>query len=47
MSPVDLLGWAQLAASLGLGAGGLGVLKWGFNVERRLMRLEVKAKVTV
>lgn len=46
MSPGEILIWAQLVASLGVGAGGMGVLKWGFNVERRLLRLEIKNKVT-
>ena len=46
MSPAEILVWAQLVGSLGVGAGGMGLFRWGFNVERRLLRLEYKNKVT-
>ncbi len=32
----------KMAGDLGLFAGGLGLLKWGWAVERRLMRAEIK-----
>lgn len=31
----------QLVTSSGILAGGLGVLKWGISMERRVMRCEV------
>lgn len=47
MTPAEILLYAQLGASLGLGAGGIGFCKWCFGIERRVYRLELKAKVTV
>jgi hypothetical protein len=35
----------QLAMSSGILAGGLGLLKWGLAVERRLIKIEVKTGV--
>lgn len=35
----------QLANGLGLGSLGLGLLKWGWTVERRLLKMEVKTGV--
>lgn len=32
----------QLVTSSGVLAGGLGLLKWGLTVERRLLKMEVK-----
>jgi hypothetical protein len=32
----------QLVTSSGILAGGLGILKWGLTVERRLVKIEVK-----
>ncbi len=32
----------QFATSSGVLAGGLGILKWGFTLERRMTRLELK-----
>lgn len=45
-SIADLIALAQVVGSLGIGAGGIGVLKWGFQVETRLLRLELANKVT-
>jgi hypothetical protein len=39
MSAMELI---QLAVGSGVLAGGIGVLKWGLTVERRLVRVEVK-----
>lgn len=39
MSALEVL---QLASSLGVLTGGVGILKWALTVERRLMRLELK-----
>ncbi|WP_259772352.1 hypothetical protein [Pseudoduganella armeniaca] len=39
MSALELI---QLVTSSGILAGGLGLLKWGLGVERRLVRIEVK-----
>lgn len=39
MSAVELI---QLVTSTGVLAGGLGLLKWGLAVERRLVLIEVK-----
>lgn len=36
----------QLVTSSGVLAGGLGLLKWGLAVERRLYRIEVKTGVS-
>lgn len=36
----------QLITSSGILAGGLGLLKWGLTVERRLLKIEVKTKIT-
>lgn len=36
----------QLITSSGVLAGGLGLLRWGLAVERRLMKVEVKIGVT-
>jgi hypothetical protein len=36
----------QLVTSSGILAGGLGLLKWGLTVERRLLKIEVKTKIT-
>lgn len=36
----------QLVTSTGVLAGGLGLLKWGLAVERRLLTIEVKTGVT-
>jgi hypothetical protein len=41
----ELLAWAQVFASLGAGGAGMGVLRWGFGVERRLIRLELRNKI--
>lgn len=38
MSAVELI---QLATSTGVLAGGLGIVKWAFSIERRLMKIEV------
>jgi hypothetical protein len=35
----------SLISSTGVLAGGLGILKWGLTVERRLFRVEVKAGI--
>ncbi|TWI46587.1 hypothetical protein IP92_02946 [Pseudoduganella flava] len=35
----------QLVTSTGVLAGGLGLLKWGLAVERRLLTIEVKTGV--
>lgn len=35
----------QMANSLGVFAGGLGLLKWGLAVERRLLKVELKTGV--
>lgn len=42
---MSLLEAIQLANSLGVFAGGLGLLKWGLSVERRLLKIEVKTGV--
>jgi hypothetical protein len=39
MSALELI---QLAMSSGILAGGVGVLKWGLGIERRLYRVELK-----
>lgn len=39
MSALETL---QLLTSSGVFAGGLGILKWAFSVERRVMRVEMK-----
>lgn len=36
----------QLAQALGLGSLGLGLLKWGLTVERRLLKIEVTTGAT-
>jgi len=36
----------QIAQALGLFSGGVGLLKWGLTVERRLLKVEVKTGVT-
>nr|DAD55499.1 MAG TPA: hypothetical protein [Corticoviridae sp.] len=38
MSAIELI---QLATSTGVLAGGLGIAKWAFGIERRLMKIEV------
>lgn len=43
MSAVELI---QLVTSTGVLAGGLGLLKWGLAVERRLVLIEVKTGIT-
>jgi hypothetical protein len=35
----------QLAQALGLGSLGLGLMKWGLTVERRLLKIEVKTRI--
>lgn len=35
----------QAAQALGLFSGGLGLLKWGLTVERRLLNIEVRTGV--
>ncbi|MGL5181203.1 hypothetical protein [Herbaspirillum huttiense] len=42
MSAIELF---QLATSTGVLAGGVGVLKWAFSIERRLMKIEVLTNV--
>lgn len=42
MSALEVL---QLASSLGVLTGGVGILKWALTVERRLMRVELKAGI--
>lgn len=32
----------QLLTSSGVLAGGIGVLKWAFGIERRMMKIEVR-----
>jgi hypothetical protein len=34
----------QLGLSLGVFSGGLGLAKWGLNVERRLYKLELRTE---
>jgi hypothetical protein len=36
----------QLVTSTGVLAGGLGLLKWGLSVERRLMKVELRTGAT-
>jgi len=36
----------QIVTSSGILAGGLGLLKWGLTVERRLLKVEVKTGIT-
>lgn len=38
MTAIELI---QLANSTGVLAGGLGIVKWAFSIERRLMKIEV------
>lgn len=42
MSALELI---QLVTSSGVLMGGLGLLKWGLAVERRLLRIELKTGV--
>lgn len=42
MSALELI---QLVTSSGVLAGGLGLLKWGLTVERRLLKVELKTGV--
>lgn len=42
MSALELF---QLLTSSGVFAGGLGVLKWAFSTERRLLVLELKTGI--
>lgn len=42
MSALEVL---QLASSLGVLTGGVGILKWALTVERRLMRVELKVGI--
>jgi len=42
MSAVEAI---QMAVSTGVLAGGLGLLKWGLAVERRLLKIELKTGV--
>lgn len=42
MASISLIEAISLLTSSGVFAGGLGVLKWAFRTERRLMMLEVK-----
>lgn len=42
MNSISLIDAIQLASSAGILSGGLGVLRWAFTVERRLMTLEVR-----
>lgn len=42
MSALELI---QIITSSGVLAGGLGLLKWGLTVERRLLKVEVKLGV--
>ena len=39
---MDWLEAIKMASDVGLFAGGLGLLKWGWAVERRLIRAEFK-----
>lgn len=41
----DLVRVACMLSSTGVLAGGLGLAKWGFGIERRMMRLEMKMGV--
>lgn len=36
----------QLVTSSGILAGGLGLLKWGLAVERRMIKMEVKIGIS-
>lgn len=42
MSAIEAI---QIVTSLGVFSGGLGLLKWGLTVERRLMKIEVNIGV--
>jgi hypothetical protein len=42
MTAIELIG---IATSSGVLAGGLGILKWGLTVERRLLKIEVKTGI--
>jgi hypothetical protein len=42
MSATELI---SLLTSSGVCAGGFGILKWALSMERRVMRLEVKAGI--
>lgn len=42
MSLIELV---QLGTGLGVFSGGLGIAKWALGVERRLFKLEVKARI--
>lgn len=42
MSAIEAI---QLVTSTGILAGGLGLLRWGLAVERRLLKIEVKTGV--
>lgn len=42
MSALEVL---QLVTSSGVLAGGLGLLKWGLTVEKRLLKIEIKTGV--
>lgn len=35
----------QLATSSGILAGGIGVLKWGWAIEKRVTKLEIKEEM--
>lgn len=45
MGGLSVLDALQLLTSSGVLAGGLGILKWGLSVERRLIKLEVKGGI--
>ncbi|WP_373986998.1 hypothetical protein [Duganella sp. BuS-21] len=42
---MSALEFIQVITSTGVLAGGLGLLKWGLTVERRLLKMEVKTGV--
>jgi hypothetical protein len=42
MSALEVL---QLVTSSGVLAGGLGLLKWGLTVEKRLLKVEIRTGV--
>jgi hypothetical protein len=42
---MSALEFIQVITSTGVLAGGLGLLKWGLTVERRLLKIEVKTGV--
>jgi hypothetical protein len=42
---MSLIEAIQIANATGILAGGLGLLKWGLTVERRLLKVEVKTGI--